>query len=357
MQIAIHTIRVLLAALAIQLAITLLTWGYAVSDGVLDAANGQHTIFETEAKIVVYKTPLIAQRSSQQQVIILGASNASLGLRPKELSPLLNGTPVHNLAIGGQNLLSLCQLVDLIYQQTPVKNRENLVFVAGIWHGSMVDDSRRWPDGLTDVDRELLRYGVFAQDSSGAVTARVPDRLLSPSLVATWPFMLPVSTKSRLARAWMPGHLPPGVVGQWYPAEEVRNEMVSSAERQTQQINSIASYLGPPEQRTDEGFHQLCKLAQRISENGGKLVVLDLPITQWHREASEPFGWYQARMKDCAARLEKIPGASYHNMQDGFRDEEFFDGTHPKPRNTPEWAQRAAVPINAELHPSETVLR
>ncbi len=340
---------VLLVACSLQGLYTAAVWSYARKDRVVDAAKGQETIFQTEARVVVYKTPIIAECSSKPQVIILGSSNANLGFRPEELQPLIGDVGVHNLAIGGQNMRSLRQIVDLIHRQVPKSNRRNLTFVAAIWYGSLVDDKRRWPQGMTDVDLELLRYGLFQKSNLGAVQPVVPDKLLASAFVATWPIMVPRAAYAETARKLVPNKLPPGVPQPWHPPAKVRDSVIVSPEQKLDQVGSYCNYMGPVAEQTDGGLQQLVDLAECISSKGGKLVVLDLPLPTWHSQASMPFEDYERRKKPFVEKLQSIPHVVYSSLQTGFSDDDFFDGVHPRPRATLTLSKRAAEPIRVAL--------
>ena len=357
MQIVRYLLKVAISIVCIQAVYTFAIWGYARRDGTVDVARSQETIFQTEAKTAVYKIPLIAELAQAQQVVVLGASNANLALRPEELSPLLHNVKVHNLAIGGQNMRSLRQLVDLIYRIVPKSEQSNLVFVIGIWYGSFVDDARRWPEGVTDIDRELLRFGLFQKSPTGELYPTLPNRLLRPAMVSTWPLMVPEAAYVSAARILVPKKLRIGVPVAWYPPVKVRNSIVINKEQKVDQMAGYSAYLGPIDEQTDAGFQQLIELATLISNANGKLMVLDLPLPAWHSDESVISHLYDQRKLPYFAELQKLVNVQYQSMQGKFGEEDFFDGVHPKPRTSPKMARIAAEPINHLLSLEQPLIR
>ncbi len=346
------------------LGLAILIWGLGTAAVILcasagnqvDAAMGQHTIFQTEAKIVVYNTPTIAHMADKPEVVVLGASNANLGLRPAQLSPQLDGVPVHNLSIGGQNMRTLSQLVDLIYRQTPPEQHRNIVFVIGAWYGLMIEDKRRWPTGLSDVDQEMLRYGLFRKSGNHEAEFKLPNSFLSASLASVWPLMVPYAWYSELGRYAfnilgknvLAFGLQNTIIMSWYPSENERNTTVMTDEQFSAEMKSFTAYVGSTTEWGDSGFHDLTALAHRIHDEGGQLVVLDMPLTSWAQKP-DLFPLYQTRMQATITPLQDAHMVHYASLLPDFTDTSFFDAVHPRPKVTTEIARLAAEPIRHAL--------
>jgi hypothetical protein len=326
---------------------------FAADGKFVDAEQGEHTIFQNESITVVYSTPTIAARSDKPEVVILGSSNARLGFRPAELSPLIGNVPVHNLGLGAQNMRSFCQIFDLIYRQTPSANRRNIVFVVGIWYGAMVGDERRWPDGMTAVDNELLRcFGLFRRTGRNGVQFILPDGYLSAALHAVWPLLVPRATYEQawrylLARQYVHS-LPADVRPPLDPPDSVLDERVMGDDLLHITANHDIDMYGPAEKLGDSAYEDLIEAARRIHAAGGQLVLLDLPLTTAGYE-TKAYGLYRIRMKDFIAKLQREGLAQYGDLRPYFDNKNFFDYIHPRPKVRPEWARLAAEPIKEAL--------
>jgi len=319
----------------------------------VDATKGQSTIFQTEAKYVVYNTPRIAHDAIKPEVVILGASNASLGLRPEQMSPLLKNIQVHNLAIGGQNMRSLSQLVDLIYRQTPKERRKNIIFLIGTWYGLTIDDTRRWPDGNTDVDDEMLRYGLFKKTIENHLESRVPNRYLSLGIESVWPLMVPYSVYAQLGRYFVKNSyisfIPDGVILPWYKSIAERNSSHSSKAMLEKQMMSFVKYVGPISGWNGSGFHDLESISNRIQSEGGQLILLDMPLTSWAMH-TEAYPHYMDLMRSQVSKLQIKNSVRYLNIQSIIDDDGFFDAIHPRPKVTQKIADIAIIPILSALN-------
>src|SRR6476660_2813110 len=70
--------------------------------GVLDTARCVDTIYMTEPKYMFLNRS--ALRTDEDRLVLLGASNIVLGIRPAELQPLLPNISVNNLGVSGSNI-------------------------------------------------------------------------------------------------------------------------------------------------------------------------------------------------------------------------------------------------------------
>lgn len=347
------SIAVILISLLIQIGYTGLVALGVFREKRVDVFGAQDTIFQTEAKGVVYSTPLIAKRTNYPQIVILGASNANLGFRPEEIQPLVHGATINNLSIGGQNIHSLSELVDLLYRQTPRQQRHNLTFVVGSWYGLTVEDHRRWPTGRTDVDQELLRYGIFNDVSlAQPLHQRVPDAMLSTAFISAWPLMLPYSIFAESTRVLFQRGvvrtLPKSVADRWYAPQEVREAATLSQAAKLQGQKYFSRYVGPVSDWKDTGFDELISLGNKINAQGGRLILADLPVTSLGME-TEAFPAYNIRMRKTVSTLQKNPSFTYLNLQDALGDADFFDLVHPRPSASPKLAALIANVVNAKL--------
>jgi hypothetical protein len=248
---------------------------------------------------------------------------------------------------------SVSQLVDLIYRQTPRQQRHNIVFVIGSWVGLTVDDQRRWPSKLTDVDQELLRYGLFQKGNNELVHSWLPDSYLSNAFEAVWPFMLPYALYAEMGRDLLSREkitfIPPGVILPWHQPEKMLNEATRTDSQIAADLKSYVGYVGPASEWTGGGFADLQKTAAQISREDGHLIFIDLPIPSQSRSL-EICTIYEQKIKSTLASFQSDPHIEYVDMQEACNDDEFFDSVHARPKVTMKIAQKAALPINRALN-------
>jgi hypothetical protein len=318
----------------------------------LDTGQAPATIFDTEPKAVVYGIETLARPGPK--VVLLGASNVREGLRPPELSSALGGVEVDNLAVGATNIREISEVVDLVYRVTPADSRRDLTFVLGVWYGTFVDDARRWPDHLTSVDVEMLRYGLYTRHGDDEPRPIVDGALFPLVMTGIRPVLLLSHVRNAViapvvdrARGRVAGLMVGGGAARVVPAD--RNVRTPDDGEKGDALRFWVGYMGPVDKWSAAGFEELVGLANRISKAGSSLLVLDLPIPNWHARASVYFGEYQKRKRPFLAQLAGIDRVSYANLQDGFSDDQFYDSAHPRPKVTGLWANRTAAVLGPVL--------
>ncbi len=336
-----YLFRIVLLVLVLQAVAIALTITFAAPKTV-DVNDSRKTIFQTDSKMAVYGSPLIAHASNRPQIVILGSSNTTMGLRPDRLQPYLGDVPIHNISVGSEKFLAMSQIIDLLYRQTPPQNRHNYIFVLGISYPLISEDAKRRASMHTSIDDELQRFGIFSHGGR----SRVPDRWLPDALEAGWPFLVPKAVYNRLVRIFPEPY--------WFGlAEEVpftaeESNVVQYNEQQHQE--RIAYYnsetLDPTGAST---FAPLLDTVKRVSDAGGEVVIVDLPTAKWLQRATTHYAAYQRLRSAYLPQLEKIPHVRYINAEHGFSDEDFYDGIHPRNRVTPQIARIVAPTIQQAL--------
>lgn len=334
-------VSVVIVVLALQGVFTLLVTHYGWQESV-DTRSKQQTIFQTEKRMAVYASPTIARGSDQPQVVILGPSPVGIGFRPKYLQPLLGNVRIHNIATGGQKFPSFDQLIELIYRQTPSKNRHKIIFVMGIGYGLIADTPERWDNRFTDIEQEFLRYGVF-KDTPNGVVSWIPDSWLSYGLQVVWPFMVPQALYNVFMQTFLPEKLWAGIVDEVTISDEKSNSLKAKPEENIARINYYNSLI--VDESGERTFEHLMRSAERIKAEGGHLVVVDLPTAAWVHDANPTYAIYQRMKAPYLARLENLGNVSYVDLQEGFADDDFYDGVHPRIRIAPEIARRSTGSI------------
>jgi len=333
-----------LALYAALLVITLVAVPLARGDaGPLDASRAASSLYLTEPKYVFMERGRL--NTPTDKVLVLGASNSLVGFKQAELQRLLPDREVHNISVGGSNITQLGQIVELVREvQTPAARRHD-TYVLGLWYGVFASDQARWytPDrhaGDTDIDIERYRYGFFRRGESGAVPL-LPPRFLSSGAALIHPYLV----ADQLARD-VTQSLRERLSGKPHKlTDQERNaRVVSDAERQ-QYLAFWRNYMGSVDSLSDAPFARLRRTVDAIRADGGKVVLVDMPIPRWHAQGSTLHADYERRMAQLLPELEALDGVAVLRLS-GDDDDDFSDEVHPKPRVTPRWAEElAALPL------------
>ena len=312
----------------------------------LNAARAGSSLFLTEPKYVFMARSQL--NSLDDKAILVGASNMLVGFKQAQVQALVPGMQVHNLSVGGSNITQIKQVVDLVREvQTPDARRHN-TWVVGLWYGVFAEDRARWftPDrhgGDTDIDIERYRYGFYRRTDAGPVPV-LPARYLDIGATLIHPYLV----LDRAARD-VTGALRAALSGR--PAgltDAQRNATVLSTEQQRKYFEFWRAYMGDTDSLTDAPFQVLESMVNNIVADGGRVVLVDMPIPQWHEKGSPLWADYRHRVDPLLAKLQTHAQVKVLKMEDANADADYSDEVHPKPRVTPAWAQRLATVLNAQ---------
>jgi hypothetical protein len=322
------------------LGVTLVAVPLSTNDaGPLDVARASSSLYLTEPKYVFMERSRL--NTTTDKLLVLGASNALVGFKRSELQALLPDLEVHNISVGGSNITQLDQIVQLVHEvQSPAARRRD-TFVIGSWYGLFASDQARWytadrHGGDTDIDIERYRYGFYRRGERGPV-ALLPPRFLPTGAALIHPYLVvdqltrDVTQSLRERMSGKPHKL----------TDAERNaRVISEAERQ-QYLAFWHQNMGSVERLSDVGFARLTHTIDRILAQGGRVVLVDMPIPRFHAQGSPLHADYAARMARLLPELAARDGVAVLRLQ-GDNDEDFSDEVHPKPRVTKRWAQALA---------------
>jgi hypothetical protein len=336
----------LVALYGVLLVISLLLVPRAELGQRLNAARAPSSLFLTEPKYVFLARSQL--NNNADKVILVGASNTLAGFRQPQVQALLPGLEVHNLAVGGSNITQIGQVVDLVREvQAPEARRHN-TYVFGLWYGLFASDKARWytPDrqaGDTDIDIERYRYGFYRRTAAGAV-AVLPPQHLDVGVLLIHPYLVLDRTARDLTaslREFMAAKPPP-------ITDEQRNAIVLNDAQKSRYLAFWRDYTGQAESLGDAPFRNLERTVDSILAEGGRVVLVDLPIPAWHTQGSVLAADYRRHMNQLLPGLKSRPGVLVMEMDDAGSSDDFSDEVHPKPRVTGRWAQRLADELNAD---------
>jgi hypothetical protein len=316
----------------------------------LDTKLAEDTIYSTQTKYLFFTRGALMK--PQPKVLIVGASNANVGLRAHQVQASVPCGLVNNLAVGNANATEAQQIVDLVHTvQSPEARLQN-TFVFGIWYGLFGDSADRWPvpsheSPTTDIETELYRYGFYRRTPDG------PHPLLPPSWL---PFedilMRPLIVTESLARQWtdtLRGHF------------FVRPPRRTVAEREAahfgpEERREAAAYwynlLGRKDDISDQQFAEFETMIAHLLDAHERVIVVDLPLPKWQQETSVYDQKYRKRLPGL---LKKFAGREGFAISDisglSADDDDYSDEVHPKLRLAKIWAERVAETIRSVACP------
>ena len=314
-------------------------------DAIVDTFGEKFNVFGRNAGLVVRGQQAFSQQS--RQVFIVGASNVQVGFRPDLIMPQLTGYRVHNLSVGASNITQARQVVDLVLETVPMNSYHDTVFIIGIIYPHFVTDEQRWKGGHTSIEDEMLRYGLYRRKegteleaTAGSIGTPKLLWLLRPYLaidaIVHHGVVMPVIETAVYAyNRW----------GRKTPVLNVTDldSVVVDESYKQYRMRFWDQYMGTRNGHIeDEQFKVLEVLAAKIEAVGSRLLILELPIPQWHRERAAHYPTYLRKKQGLRTQLAANKHVSFVNMEDLDDNNAFHDSVHPKPRTRKLWSQLLA---------------
>jgi hypothetical protein len=307
------------------------------SAGFFQSSMAEATLFRTEPKYVVYGRKALLQNGPM--IIVLGSSNAgwAIHLEPFRERPLQSY--VANLSIPGSNVTQIAQVYSLVSEIIPPERRKAVTYLIGIWYGIFGTDASRWRAKPTDIEIELARYGLYQKSNLGwrpLISVEHLDLfnvLIRPMLVLD----KEIKGTLRPTRVWL----------------EKGNVAVGGRSLNSTQMADYISfwkrYLDSPEGRLDnEQFAALEALIQRMIAAGSRVMLLDMPIPDWHKNLS-PFQIdYISKIQPLINRVHE-EGVTYIKIGGDYKDVEFIDEVHPIKEIGDRWSAEIVRELQAIL--------
>ncbi len=342
-------IGAMLALYGVALALSLLLVPRAQVGQRLDAGLATQSLYMTEPKYVFLARGQL--NNTHDKLLLVGASNMQAGFRQAQMQAQLPQAEVHNLAVGGSNITQVGQIIDLVREvQSPEARRHN-TFVIGLWYGLFADDKARWYTddrhaGDTDIDIERYRYGFYRRTAQGPAPVLPPEHL-EWGVVLIHPYLVLDRTARDLTRS-LRSYIAakPKVI-----TDEQRNATVLSEADKKKYLAFWHTYMGAAQTLGDAPFLVLERAVEQILADGGRVVLVDMPIPAWHAKGAALQADYRRRITPLLDRLQARPGVTVVPAFDS-DDDDFSDEVHPKPRVTNLWAQRLASAVTAGPMPA-----
>ena len=261
---------------------------------------------------------------ARPQVILVGASNFQKVLASEFDVP---GFAAANISVDGSGLAEFGRLVDLVYESVSPDTRGRNIFVIGVWYGEFCNLHGTI---MQSLNRQLTRYGLYRLGPDNSVVRTIPRRFLSPVLTAIRPLLVEQrlwgsleDAGASLARLAISGDAGPITVDQLAQNDASfdlarRQKLIAERKATCTQIDPI-------------NFAVLDQIVDRITRNGDRAIVVDLPIPQWHADGVPMFAAYQRDKVQGFSSALRHEGAGYLNLQSSLGDEDFYDSVHPKP--------------------------
>ena len=312
---------------------------------IIDTSQADKSIYSTAPKYLSFARTRLA--TPESKVLIVGASNADVGLRPDQIQPYVPCALVNNLSIGNENATEMRQTVDLVHFVQDQKMRLNNTLVFGIWYGDFGDSVDRWPpsmrkNGETDIEVELYRYGFYRRDA-GEPRALLPASWLPAEEILVRPFIVIESVARRLTakiRSYVFIRPPNKNEGE-------REAAHFNADEKRDATAYWNNQMGHKNDVSADQFAEFEDTIGRLLDARERVVIVDLPIPTWHQNATIYDAKYRLRLAALVKKFSGRDGFAFIDMPDLNNDDTYSDEVHPKPSLARIWAERIGKTVKS----------
>jgi len=307
---------------------------------ILDTGKAGNGFTSEPQKIVLDRDPL---KTTKPKIIFIGASNTVRGFRPEQFVSYFPGYEIHNMAVSASNLSQTKRIIELAYEVMPKEAQGKSIFVLGLAYMLLMDNKVLWHSQLMDIENEELRFGLY-QQKDGSIKPQVPQKYFSYYVKFLQPFFYLNNVTSSfgakikyyfevISRVLLKSKNP-----AFTPTNDERPVVDEVYKKWA--LNKWHENMGTEDDTVSEDqFMVLLDIAKLVSEHGGKLIIVDLPLPAWHQESSKHFKDYQFKKKKILSMASSLGNVYYINMQDLNNNVDYIDSAHPSPKATYKWSR------------------
>jgi hypothetical protein len=316
------------------------------SGGPRDFQAAEQTIYMTVPKYVFLGRSVLD--NPDRKVILIGASNTGVGFRQKVVQANLGCANVSNLGMGGANISEVKQVIDLVHEVQNPQDRQFNTFVIGVWFGMFIDSELKYAEGdrnrgETDIDIERYRYGFYRRTPDGPV-AVLPPKWLDAGVMALRPFLL-IEKLARQARAGVNFVLTGRTTAQ--RTDDERERAVMSEEEKQKALEYWKESMGRKSEISRAQVELLKQTIDTLLNSGEKVVLADLPIPAWHRDASPYQRGYREALTGVLEQFCDRTNFTSLSMDDLDGDLDYSDEVHAKRHLSDIWSTRLATMLDS----------
>lgn len=312
----------------------------------VDTGSAGSTVYATSTKYLMFMQP--ALRAPGRRVMILGASNADIELRPNVIGRTVRCATIDNLSIGNENITELNQTAHLALSNRRRAGEASDVYVLGIWFGLFGDSAPRWggpgrENNESDIDLEFQRYGNYkkAGDFYESRFGQAYEALVN-GMVSPFALIEMVSREStRRMRNFF-------FIRPDSRSDQEREAAVVSEPERAAAVAYWQRQIGSPDRLSPAQFDLLAKTITMLSSGRNKVIVVDLPIPNWWEAASPMYREYKDRLAAIERTFADDGAVRFMSLDQFDKPENFSDEVHAKPSIAKQIGESVARVINAD---------
>jgi hypothetical protein len=358
-------------AIAFQV-VTVLLFGRPSNTWPIQTLTNPRSAFIDEATRTELLIPSLL-RLSRPMILIVGASSAQEAYLPNLVEKRAPGYDEHNLGMAAANMTEVDQELRQIVDAAPAQWLSRSILLICVNYANFAPDNVRWRNPLVVPPRESFAPTVrtdlarsedrclFGCGNLGFASKVLPSRF--GQLWATHYLVyqeltqhLPIIAQGTLpfARIWSTD---PRRLLNHRRADAVTLIPATESGKRTEdqrQLNFLNSIMGNPSGSVSaEQFNVLLDTINFARSKRLRVVIVDMPLTSWHRQTSPFFKPYEIRLRATLKPLLRKHMVDVINLADALPDYTFRDTSHPLASKAAMWTdvlfERLRPIINSDI--------
>ncbi|HAT50206.1 MAG: hypothetical protein HQL07_13480 [Nitrospirae bacterium] len=291
-----------------------------------------------------------------EKIVLLGSSALHHSLPAENVSQWIQDHAVIEYSIPSANITVLSDVVDLYYNIVHFQDpRPKVVFVLSFWYSMFQSDDDAHFES-SPGEKTHMRYPFLFNNEHG-ILKPIIDFHAHPELIF-------LSHPYTAFDHYFMTRIDPGIR---YIAKDIKKILRNHHMIKEKSVFPEDDVIVGEEQKctglqmwrdkmgldgvSEEQFSRLAGLIEKVTRNGDRLVLVDLPLPQWHKRRSDFFRVYKERMESFVAGLKKNSNLTYLDMKNIVdEDTEFFDSCHAKPRAGIEFSKQFSLLLKPYLN-------
>ncbi len=270
-------------------------------------------------------------KQDKKQIFLIGGSNVGIGFRPEELEQYYEGYRINNLANSSANNSTNEKIMDIIISAVPEESLKKSIFVIGVWYACMVEDRLRWNERS-----DIQTFNMFSlyKENGPLIEPVYPKQLYPYISYLMRPAYLLLNVFSPLIGRdviW-------GGRSLFNQNKHIEYPLIDEAYKKAT-FEFWDSYMSSNGIISQEQFLVLERICKKATSTGARVIIVDMPIPNWHAEGSIYYNNYRNMRKNYYARMKKIPGVTYIDLQQKVPESSFDGSVHPRIEATKEWSK------------------
>lgn len=301
----------------------------------LETHLGKTYLVQNPLDIIYGRTEIPA---SGKNLFLLGASNVKVGFLPKVLHRFFPDYNIHNLSIGGGNFAQLFEIVQLINEMLTVEGKHSAVFVIGIWHGLFASNSRAHVNVIEGEARPLYSFNNFVLSSPDIASQDFKRLILR--------FFYPYKPIKKFG-LWVVNCLKDFAKNQLHMTSV---PIVVNERFKQEAMKKRNNDFGPADESFGmEQLQFLEKIATLTFGQGSKLILVDMPLPDWHRELSPHYKVVETLKRKFFPQLCRNWQLSWFDFPGLGKLDLFLDSTHPSEEGAILWTKDLGEKLKAVI--------